>query len=213
VPHPSRGRHDAVPNHFHPALSALLRGYHERYRFLELTDGGHFENLGLYELIRRRVRLIVVCDGTEDRGFQFESLQTALRRIGEDFGARVEFLRTHTMKDLMPAAGGHAYPRGLELAKRGFALAHLYYPSDLDPAGRPLAGARPAHLIYLKTTLVRDLPLELLGYKGRNPDFPDQPTGDQFFEEDQFEAYRELGYRLGGAMITSLGLERMLRRV
>ena len=89
VPHPVDGRQSAVPNHFRPGFFAWLRGYHERYPFQELSDGGHFENLGIYELIRRRARLILVCDGVADPDFQFEDLQTALRRIGEDFGAKI----------------------------------------------------------------------------------------------------------------------------
>ena len=216
VPHPLHGRQSAVPNHFRPGLLALLRGYHEDYGFQELSDGGHFENLGLYELIRRRARLILVCDGGQDPKFQFEDLQTALRRIGEDFGAKIRFLPDQPMEDLIPRPVAHAYPRGLELAKRGFAVADVYYPPDFNPSGHIKPDAEPARLIYLTTTVVEGLPLELLGYKGKNPDFPDQSTGDQFFDEDQFEAYRELGYRIADAMIASVNpgaaLEALQRR-
>ena len=110
VPHPVHGRQSAVPNHFRPGFFAWLRGYHERYPFQELSDGGHFENLGIYELIRRRARLILVCDGVADPDFQFEDLR-ALRRIGEDFGAKMKFLDAHPMEDLMPRPVAHAYPR------------------------------------------------------------------------------------------------------
>lgn len=213
VPHPVSGPQHAVPNHFRPGLLALIQGYHEDYPFQELSDGGHFENLGIYELIRRRARLIVVCDGAQDAGFQFEDLQTALRRIGEDFGAKVRFLPSHPMEDLIPKPVEDAYPRGLGLARRGFAVADIFYPPDFDQKGRPRPDARPGRLVYLKTTMVRDLPLELLGYKGKNPDFPDQSTGDQFFDEDQFEAYRELGYRIAASMIVGLGLARTLEAI
>jgi hypothetical protein len=54
---------------------------------------------------------------------------------------------------------------------------------------------------------MHDLPLGLRGYKGRNPAFPDQATADQFFDEDQFEAYRDLGQRLADAMIEAFGLK------
>jgi hypothetical protein len=213
VPHPVGGRQHALPNHFRPGFLALLRGYHEDYPFQELSDGGHFENLGIYELIRRRVRLILVCDGGQDPGFQFEDLQTALRRIGEDFGTKVRFLPSHPIEDIIPQPGARTYPRGLELARRGFAVANLYYPPDFDADGQIRADAAPARLIYLKTTIVDGLPLELLGYKGKNPDFPDQSTGDQFFDEDQFEAYRELGYRIADSMILGLGLAKVLEDI
>jgi hypothetical protein len=199
---------DVVPNHLRPGFSALLRGYREDYPFQELTDGGHFENLGIYELIRRRARLILVCDGGQDPGFGFEDLQTALRRVGEDFGAKIEFDPDYPMTDMMSRLVEDAYPRGLERARRGFAVARVHYPPDFDEFGQIKDEARPATLIYLKTTLVDGLPLELLGYRGKNPDFPDQSTGDQFFDEDQFEAYRELGFRIAKAMIEdgTLGL-------
>ncbi len=213
VPHPVRGRQHALPNHFRPGFFALLRGYHEDYPFQELSDGGHFENLGIYELIRRRVRLILVCDGGQNPGFQFEDLQTALRRIGEDFGTKVRFLPSHRIEDIIPQPGTRTYPRGLELARRGFAVANLYYPPDFDADGNIRPDAQPARLIYLKTTIVDGLPLELLGYKGKNPDFPDQSTGDQFFDEDQFEAYRELGYRIADSMILGLGLAKVLEDI
>jgi hypothetical protein len=213
VPHPVGGRQNALPNHFRPGFLALLRGYHEDYPFQELSDGGHFENLGIYELIRRRVRLILVCDGGQDPGFQFEDLQTVLRRIGEDFGTKVRFLPSHRIEDIIPQPGARTYPRGLELARRGFAVANLYYPPDFDADGNIRSDAEPARLIYLKTTIVDGLPLELLGYKGKNPDFPDQSTDDQFFDEDQFEAYRELGYRIADSMILGLGLAKVLEDI
>jgi hypothetical protein len=214
VPHPKLCN-GGMPNHFHPAFSALLFGYREDYPWQELTDGGHFENLGLYELVRRRARLILVADGGQDPECQFEDLQAALRRIGEDFGAKVEFYGSHSIEDLIPAAGGHHYPRGLELAKRGFAVARVCYPPDFDPSGAlvPEDPERSSLLIYLATTVVDGLPLELRGYKGKNPAFPDQSTGDQFFDEDQFEAYRELGYRIAEAMIGDVDLEDLLCRI
>jgi hypothetical protein len=214
VPHPKRCN-GGMPNHFHPAFSAILRGYREDYPWQELTDGGHFENLGLYELIRRRVRLILVSDGGQDPGWQFEDLQTALRRIGEDFGAKIEFYGSHSIEDLIPASGGHLYPRGLELADRGYAVARICCPPDFDPSGSlmPEDPERSSLLIYLTTTVVEGLPLELRGYKGKNPDFPDQSTGDQFFDEDQFEAYRELGYRIAETMIREVDLKDMLGRI
>jgi hypothetical protein len=214
VPKPS-GRQDTVPNHFHPAFSALLSGHRETSAFQELTDGGHFENLGIYELIRRRVRLILVCDGTQDAGFQFEDLQVALRRIGEDFGARVEFSAKYPFKGMIPTAEEHPYPRGLRLAKRGFAVARILYPPDYDRSGtlRQRESNLESTLIYLTTTMIEGLPIELLGYRAKNPEFPDQSTSDQFFDEDQFEAYRELGYRIAKSMISALSLGEMLEKI
>ena len=54
--------------------------------------------------------------------------------------------------------------------------------------------------MLLKSTLSPDLPEDVLGYARKDPNFPDETTADQFFVEDQFEAYRELGYRAGDTM-------------
>jgi hypothetical protein len=205
APHPMESNQNIIPNHFRPGLTALINGHKETDSFQELTDGGHFENLGIYELIRRRLRLILVCDGGQDAGFGFQDLQVALHRIEEDFGARIEFCDYYRMEDMIPQQSeGAIYPKGLELAKRGFAVANIYYASDLDAEGKPNRNAQPAWLVYIKSTIVPELPLDLRGYRAREPAFPDQSTGDQFFDEDQFEAYRELGQRLADAMIAVL---------
>jgi hypothetical protein len=180
-----------LPNHVWPGLSTVLPlGHHEDGRFLELSDGGHFENLGLYELVRRRARLIIVCDGAQDPDFAFEDLQRAQRRIAADFGATVD-LTAETLERLIPRKTDHRYPEpDLRLAESGYVLGRIRYADDSS-----------ATLIYLKTTLVDGLPLALLGYRGANPAFPDESTADQFFDEEQFEAYRELGYRIAAAML------------
>jgi hypothetical protein len=224
VPHPTKGNQNAIPNHFRPGLTSFISGHKEECPFQELTDGGHFENLGIYELTRRRVRLILVCDAGQDEGFQFQDLQVALRRIEEDFGARIEFRTkpneliptgtppTYPIEDMIPKEAPDTYPRKLEIAKRGFAVGNFYYASDLKKDGKPRQSAKPARIIYLKATIIDQLPLILRGYKAREPTFPDQSTGDQFFDEDQFEAYRDLGQRLASNMISELGsdLERRL---
>jgi len=181
-----------LPNHVWPGLSTVLPlGHRENGRFLELSDGGHFENLGLYELVRRRARLIIVCDGGQDPDFAFEDLQCAQRRIAADFGATLD-LATEALERLVPRRTEHRFPEtDLKLAQSGHAVGRIRYPDDSS-----------ATLIYLKTTLIEDLPLGLLGYRGANPAFPDQSTADQFFDEEQFDAYRELGYRIAAAMLS-----------
>jgi hypothetical protein len=170
-------------NHFEPGLREVIGlNLRETSPTCLLSDGGHFENLGVYELIRRRLRLILVCDGTADPDYAFADLQNALARIAPDFGARVEFDQQTTLQCFMPSIDA-VYPRNARLSESAYAIAQIIY-SD----------GRTGHLVYLTTALCRGLRLRLLGYKGAHPDFPDQSTGDQFFDEEQFEAYRELGY-------------------
>ena len=189
-------------NHIHPGLYEILTvGYRETRWFLQLSDGGHFENLGLYELIRRRLKLIILCDGTADPNFSFGNFQTALRRISADFGARIEFGDrdkpdddTNKLKRLTPQDNHVAgYPKGVKLADQGHIVGDITY-----------ADGTTGTLIFLKTTLIPGLRVELMGYRGANPDFPDQTTADQFFDEEQFEAYRELGYTIAKKMIEDI---------
>ena len=195
-----------LPNHVWPGLCTVLPfGHKETAWFLELSDGGHFENLGLYELVRRRVRLIILCDGAQDSKFAFEDLQRAQRRIAADFGATLDF-QAADLERLIPNKTDHRFPQSdLKLADSGHIVGSITYRIG----GREEKGT----LIYLKTTLTDKLPVELLGYRGANPDFPDQSTGDQFFDEDQFEAYRELGYIIATRMMEDTRVQKRIEDV
>jgi len=190
------------PNHFRPgayafgsALGFRSLGFHEHRTFLQLSDGGHFENTGVYELVRRRLRLIIVCDGGADPEFSFSDFQTTVRRIEDDFGARVKVLDEATPDQIVPVAGDGkrgVYPKGAGFAEQGHMVGRITY-----------ADGSTGTLIYLKTTLLRDVSFKVKGYAAQDPDFPDQSTADQFFDEVQFEAYRELGYSIAEKMLES----------
>jgi predicted acylesterase/phospholipase RssA len=189
-----------VPNHIHPGLYAFGNvmgadrlGFSEERSFLTLSDGGHFENTGIYELIRRHVRLIIACDGGADSEFSFSDFQTTIRRIEDDFGTRIHVLDNATPDQVVPVAvEGAAYPKDAKFAEQGHMIGCIRYPD----------GSK-GWLIFLKTALIRDLSFKVKGYAAQNPEFPDQSTIDQFFDEVQFEAYRELGYRLADKMLIS----------
>ncbi len=174
------------PNHFFPGLyEPYPHGYNENNDWIQLSDGGHFENLGLYELIRRQVSVILCCDGGADPDFSFSDLMTAINRAEQDFGARIEFGTPPAALSDLISKSDPSKPWGIDFADQGHAVGSIQY-SD----------GQTGHLILIKTTLVADISANLLGYKQANPDFPDESTADQFFDEDQFEAYRELGYTL-----------------
>lgn len=184
------------PNHFRPGFAEMLGlRYSEDDKYIHLSDGGHFENLGLYELIRRRLGVIMICDGGGDLDYSFGDLQTALRRIETDFGTRIDFSPfKYPIEDLIPTVDA-GFPVGRKRAERGFAVGKISY-----------ADGKTGVLILLKTTMVKGLRLKTRGYQGANPSFPDQSTGDQFFDENQFEAYRELGWRIADQMESELKL-------
>ncbi len=219
VPHPNpdKSRSQKVGNHFRAAYHELSpRGYAAHQKLLQISDGGHFENLGVYELVRRKVKVIICCDGSADPEFNFTDLQVLVRRIGTDFGAKIKFDKDDYLERIIPRdpdpqkvidrdPNTDAYPVGIKFAERGYIKGKIIYPDKKKTEST---------LILLKTTMIKGLGIRLKGYKGANPDFPDQSTADQFFDEEQFEAYRELGYEIAKKMINDprINLQGLLRK-
>jgi hypothetical protein len=170
-----------LPNLLRPGLLALIgTRIHEKRPFVQITDGGHFENLAVYELIRRQVRVIVLLDGAADPTYSFADFANLLKKIRVDFGVKIDI----NLEDIVPQQKA-IYPEGTLFSKNGHSIGRITY-----------ADGSTGTLIYIKTSLVVDLPNDLYGYRRANPSFPDQSTADQLFDERQFEAYRELGYWL-----------------
>ena len=149
-------------------------------KWVYLSDGGHFENLGVYELVRRRCGLIVVCDAGQDGDVTFEDLGNAIERCRADFAVDIDV----DLGNLRPgpdrrsawhcAVGTIRYDR---LERRP--------GDDSDVRGT---------LVYIKSSLTGDEPADVLRYAAEHPAFPHESTSDQFFDESQFESYRALGY-------------------
>ncbi|GBL44748.1 Bll2701 protein [Sulfuriferula multivorans] len=142
--------------------------------FVYLSDGGHFENLGIYELVRRRCNYIVAIDAGQDEKFNFDDLGNAIRKCYTDFGVRIDI----DVNALRPDSA-----TGLSLWSA--AVGRIHYPDAPD-----------AQLLYLKPTLACDIPSDVFNYAVSNPGFPHQRTSDQDFDEAQFESYRKLGHHL-----------------
>ena len=163
-----------------------------------LSDGGHFENLGLYELLRRRCKYIIAVDGTgeaaEEQPLTFDGLGLALRRARIDFGVLVDIDLRPMMRD---PATGHV--------KSYFAVGLIRCPiTDGHGSAEPM-DEDTGILVYIKGGIVEDsIPPDLIAYhRGVNPNFPHDPTADQQFDEPQFESYRELGFLAGQAACKS----------
>ncbi|HEX7928390.1 MAG TPA: patatin-like phospholipase family protein [bacterium] len=191
------------PNHLMPGVPQIIfpksLGLHERAPFLQLSDGGHFENLALYELIRRKTRLIVLCDGGMDEEYTFQDLRLAIRLIAEDFEAELQFAEAARPESLRPIEQDKETGRVTKPAARGHLLASIKY-----------ADGTSGTLIYLKPTLIAGLPLVVTGYHQDHTDFPNQTTADQWFDEEQFEAYRQLGHALATQMLKDTQLDEKL---
>ncbi|MHB1144689.1 MAG: patatin-like phospholipase family protein [Thiobacillus sp.] len=143
--------------------------------FLNISDGGHFENLGIYELVRRRCFVVVAVDAGCDPEFQFEDLANAIRKCWTDFGTRIEI----DLAALRPQGDS-------KRSESNFAVGYIHYPNAL-----------PGVLIYIKASLTGDESSDVKEYAARHDKFPNESTGDQFFDENQFESYRELGRHIG----------------
>lgn len=193
-PNPEKNIFSMLPtNYLSPGLSGnvLGRNLTEDKSSILLTDGGHFENLAVYELIRRKLKVIIVSDAGADPDYQFQDLTNMIEKIRVDFGVKIEFTTAYPLENVVPDEKNKEMGGKINLAQKGFAVADIYYGENnkgLEEKGI---------LIYIKSTLPPGLPKDLYGYKLNNPSFPDESTADQFFSEVQFEAYRELGYQLG----------------
>jgi hypothetical protein len=141
--------------------------------WVHLSDGGHFENLAIYELVRRRCRYIIVSDCGQDGEYAFDDLGNAIRRIRADFGIDIEI----DVRALKPGENG--------FAERSVAVGRILYGPGEEGT-----------LVYLKPTFTGGEPGDVTQYRARNPEFPHQSTGDQFYDEPQWESYRRLGMHI-----------------
>lgn len=176
-------------------------------RYVNLSDGGHFDNLGLYEVVLRRCRHVLVCDAGQDGSFAFEDLGNAIRKIRIDFGIRIVFENKIKIRPNEPDKPGLYC-----------AIARICY-SDID------GDVEDGELIYIKPTLRgriptdkghtalssgegggdgEGIPYDIYSYARSSTEFPHESTVDQWFSESQFESYRALGFhileQLGGTL-------------
>jgi len=135
-----------------------------------LSDGGHFENLALYELVRRRCQFILVADCGMDTEAEFNDLANAVRRMREDFKVEIRI----DLSALRPGADG--------LSRQTIVAGDIEYPDG-----------NTGVLLLIKPSLLGNEPADITHYKARNAAFPHESTGDQFYDEAQWEAYRRLG--------------------
>ena len=138
---------------------------------LNLSDGGHHENLGVYPLLKRRCRLIIASDATADPSFSMNDLANVIRKARIDLGVNVEM----NLNNLRPDPD-------TRVTKSYYAVGDIFYPDGVNGT-----------LIYIKTTITGNEAEDLLAYRRKHPRFPDESTADQFFDENQFESYRKLG--------------------
>lgn len=151
--------------------------------WLNLSDGGHFENLGIYELVRRRLPYIIAVDAAEDAKYHFDDLANAIRKVRADFGIDIEI----DLSGLRPRKEDGRQPVHAAIGVIRYDQIH------------PLL--RPGVLVYLRPGLTGNEPADVLSYAQKHPPFPFESTVDQFFDESQFESYRKLGLHIADSVL------------
>jgi hypothetical protein len=174
-----------------PLTHELLGLTTEENPYVYLSDGGHYENLGMWEMVSRRCRFIVVSDAGCDPDYTFDDLSNAVRRIRLDLGIPIQFEPIAMTR----AGQGHTNPHA--------ALGVIRYSVVDGPA------APDGVVLYLKATLSGDEPVDVLNFATGDSLFPHDSTGNQFFDEARFESYRTLGFHT----VLSLGSGRTIATV
>jgi hypothetical protein len=172
---------DSPTQSVRPIFAEALGMTNDKSPYVYLSDGGHFDNFGLYEMILRRCRFIVISDASTDPDYRFESLAYAIRQIRVDFGVPIE-MRGEMYFDKEPKP-----------TNRYCAIGDIRYSCVDKPGGGTPDPAYDGVLIYIKPSLNCSEPADVLNYHETDDAFPQDTIADQWFSEPQFESYRALG--------------------
>jgi hypothetical protein len=152
-------------------LAELFGMVNDEAAFVYLTDGGHFDNMGLYELVRRHCMTIVICDAEQDGDLNFEGIGMAIRKCRIDCGAEINLdISKLELTGEPPVSPCHSV------------MGTIRYPSGA--IGR---------ILYIKSAFTDGLPADLINFHKKHHAFPNDTTMNQWFTESQFESYRRLG--------------------
>jgi hypothetical protein len=172
-------------------------------RYWYMSDGGHFDNTGVYELVRRKRPLVLASDNGADPCYEFDDLMHLVRRVRIDFGAEAVF-RSGAEINWLTGFGIPEDFRKAQKAGEGMPYAlwlELYYNSE-DGRPRDMANESPdTVVIFIKPALAESLPGDVVYYARTHPSFPQETTADQFFDEAQWESYRALGQALSARLL------------
>jgi hypothetical protein len=172
-------------------------------RLLLVTDGGHYENLGLVELLRHRPRTAYCVDASGDAPPLATTLGDAIALAREELGLSITLDKP---LDLVPGSAEPLLPShplvelSARLSKSVVLTGTIIYPEAFQAPGEHEPSA-VGKLILVKARLHPDMPADVLSYAHQNPTFPYDSTGDQWFDQGQFNAYYALGAFLGAEAV------------
>ena len=173
-----------------PLLAEAFGQTDERHPYVYASDGGHFDNLGLYEMVRRRCRYIVVVDAGADPECGYEDVSAAIRKIRSDMGIPIDVPERDKREIYSRSDDEKQNQRGRTALLGTIRYSEVDGKNIGDTASKPSDG----YLIYIKPAFynVKE-PLDVVHYATGHQTFPHETTADQFFSESQFESYRTLG--------------------
>jgi hypothetical protein len=180
-------RHRARPFYL---VKELLGATSYRDRFLYVSDGGHYENLGLVQLLARGCTEIYCFDASGDHMETFHTLGQAVSIARSDLGIDVDI---DPMPMKPPKEGGYA-PQNTVVG---------HFRREDDPPGK-----HPGTIVFAKTAVTKDCPWDVLAYYKSDPIFPCHPTYEQLYTDERFEAYRALGYFTAGKAMKAMKAQR-----
>jgi hypothetical protein len=158
--------------------------------FLYVTDGGHYENLGLVELLRRKCKVIWCVDAAGDKPNTFETLGGALQTAQGELQVSVDI---HPESEMAPQ--GPRPTSGPWYVQVPFCKGTINYPDG-----------QTGTIAFVKAGVPANAPWSVLAFANDNPEFPCDPTLDQLYDADRFDAYRELGEFCVDRAIEELGV-------
>lgn len=189
---------------------------------INISDGGHIENLGVYELLRRGCRLIIAVDAGEDKLYTFADLNNLIIRARNELGLEIRFRPDEQPEDLIRPRPSQVY------SQKRFAVADVYQwwedQKVIDPATQQECSnivnfpspKKVGTFVYVKSSVLAPVGKPVLSdqgteadrlkygtykYKIYHPDFPHESTSDQFFDEIQWESYYQLGQFIGAEVL------------
>ena len=166
-------------------MKELFGFTNDRSPYVQLSDGGHFDNLGLYEMVLRRCRHIVVVDASCDPDRRYDDLGNAIRKIRIDLGVPIEF-----DPSVVEAVRSIDAPADCYAAVGRIRYSCVDSPPDADAE---VADQLDGTMVYIKPAMLGNEPRDVYTYQQQHPAFPHEATLDQFYSESQFESYRALG--------------------
>ncbi|MEO6038943.1 MAG: hypothetical protein ABIQ93_11060, partial [Saprospiraceae bacterium] len=194
-------------------------------KMINISDGGHIENLGVYELLRRGCRLIVAVDAGEDRWYAFADLNNLIIRARNELGLEIRFRDDQQPEDIIRPRPSQVYSR------QRYAIADIWKCWEDEKIIDPVTGKESLKItnfdtpfqvgtfVYVKSSVMAPAGKPYLSesddylkygtykYKIYHPDFPHESTSDQFFDDIQWESYYQLGQYLGADVLGVNDLE------